>query len=262
MDDTADATGETADGRDARWGLCSAFACPLPGTVKRGEALLCCCHAEGDAGANDAVTRLVRSRRAVYTATLDVRAHVGADDWPQVYRAVQQRLLDAGYADLLPCELDASPYQPGRALAKQWLARLERFLLDTVRDGLRQLEAQAKATTGAARYSPPLPSSRDCAARMRAALASTATRVPSAQWAFDLLDGIAENPASAPPPEAIRIALDAVASSAGRACVERASEAQRARWRCALEAISGAAAALVPSRVPGEDDEEPEREEA
>ncbi|MDR6384954.1 hypothetical protein [Paraburkholderia caribensis] len=243
---------------DERWGQCSSRACPLLGTVGRGGQWWCFCHFEADAGEADTVTRIVRSHRAIYTATLDVRAHVGADDWPRVYRSVQQRLLDAGHADLLPCELDASPYRPGRPIVQQWLARLERFLLDAVRDGLRRIAAQAATESGAGPRTPP-PSSRDCVARMRATLAPLAKREASAQWAFDLLERIAAKPTNAPPPEAVRCALDAVGSPAGRAYAASATDTQRARWRAALQVIGSSAAAAMPSREPGEDDEEPER---
>jgi hypothetical protein len=255
----SEATDNATATRDARWGMCGAHGCPLLGTVKRGDAWVCFCHHEADAGSNDVVTRIVRSHRAVYTATLDVRAHFGAEDWPRVYRSAQERLLDAGHPDLLPCELDASPYRPGRPIVQQRLTRLERFLLDAVRDGLRRIaQAKGQAETHAAQRTPP-PSSRECVARMRATLAPPAMRLLSAKWAFDLLDGIAANPSNAPPPGAVQIALDAICSPAGRAFAASATDAQRERWRVALEMIGGAAAVMMPSREPGEDDEEPEQ---
>ena len=254
MGDEADSgTGMAGGERDEHWGLCSAFGCLLPGTLKRCDAWVCFCHHEADAGANDAVTRIVRSHRAVYTATLDVRAWIGSDRWPRVYRSVQERLLEAGHAGLLPCSLDASPYRPGRPIVQQWLARLERFLLDAVRDGLRRLSVQANPGTSGPKQT--RPSSRECVARMRATLASLAKCEPSVKWAFELLDGIAAKPANAPPPEAVRTALDAIRSSAGRAYIANATDEQRGRWRAALDALGGTAAGLVPSREPGADDE-------
>lgn len=98
--------------------------------------------------------------------------------------------------------------------------------------------------------------SRDCMARMRAILAPLAApREPSAKWAFELCARLARRPTSASNANAIRIALDAIRSPAGRACVESATAQQRARWRAALETLGYQAAALMPSRVPGEDDE-------
>jgi hypothetical protein len=237
---------------DPRWALCSVRGCPLVGTMGRAGQWWCCCHFDTDASANDTVTRGIRRHRAVYLATLDVRAAIGTDAWPRAYRTAQDRLLEAGHTDLLPCELDASPYRPGRPTVQQWLARLERFLLDSVRAEMQRVAREAQPDPVQKRA---LPSSRDCAARMRVALAQLAARLPSARWAFDLLDGIAQKSTGAPPPDALRIALEAIRSQAGRAYIADATDEQRAHWRAALEAIGGMAADLMPSRVPGEDDE-------
>jgi len=249
MDDEAQTE---AAPRDPRWALCGVRGCPLAGTIGRAGQWWCYCHFDADVSANDAITRVIRSHREVYTATVDVRATIGTDAWPRTYRTVQERLLDAQRADLLPCELDASPYRPGRPIVSQWLARLERFLFDAVRAELQRIAREAKSEPVVKRVRP---ASRDCVARMRATLAPIVARVPSARWAFDLLDGIARKPTSAPPPEALRIALETVRSQAGRTYVANATDEQRARWRAALESIGCAAADLMPSRVPGEDDE-------
>ncbi|MGF6968147.1 hypothetical protein OKW43_005175 [Paraburkholderia sp. WC7.3g] len=254
MDDDSKANGTEA-ARDPRWGFCEAYGCPLFGTVGRAGKWLCFCHFEADAGANDVVTRIIRGHFAVYRSVVDVRRGLVSERWPLVRREVQQRLVESGYADLLPDERDASPYRAGRPNTPQWLARLERFLLDAVREGLRELAVQDGTGSGMARR--PLASSRECVARMRAILAPLATREPSARWAFDLLDGIAAKPANAPPPEAVRIALEAIRSPAGRAYVVNAADEQRERWRVALEVLGGTLADIMPSRVPGEDDEEP-----
>ncbi|WP_277187646.1 hypothetical protein [Caballeronia sp. BR00000012568055] len=249
MDDEAQTE---ATPRDARWRLCGVPGCPLVGTIGRAGQWWCYCHFDADTSANDAITRVIRKHRAVYLATVDVRASIGTDGWPRMYRTVQERLLDAQCADLMPCELDASPYRPGRPIVSQWLARLERYLHDAARAELQRMARDA--TPEAVTRRAPLPS-RDCVARMRATLAPIAARVLSPRWAFELLDGIARKPTHAPPPEALRAALDAIRSQTGRAYVANATDEQRARWRAALESIGGTAAGLMPSRVPGEDDE-------
>lgn len=257
MSDMTEAADSTTAARDARWALCGVRGCPLDGTIGRAGQWWCYCHFDTDASANDVVTRAIRRHRAVYLATLDVRASIGTDAWPRAYRSVQERLLEAGHADLLPCELDASPYRPGRPIAQQWLARLERFLLDAASVELQRVARETKPDAAVKRTTS---SSRDCVARMRARLALLAAREPSPKWAFDLLERIAARPACAPPPEAVRTALDAMCSQAGRTYVASATNEQRARWRAALETIGGVAAGLMPSRVPGEDDEPVESE--
>ncbi|CAG9265725.1 hypothetical protein BDI4_910060 [Burkholderia diffusa] len=231
--------------RGSRWGFCEAYGCPLLGTFGRGGRSWCFCHFEIDASANDAVTHIIRNHWAVYSSVLDVHAWFGSDDWPRVYRSVQQRLLDAGRVDLLPDERDASPYRPGRPIMQQWLARLEHFLFDAVHAALRRAKPNANAK-------PAPPSSRDCVERMRATLSRCP---PSPKWAFDLLDGIAAKPSAARSPESVRIALDAVASSAGRLYIANTTDEQRGRWCAALETLGGTVAHLVRSREPGEDDE-------
>jgi hypothetical protein len=93
-------------------------------------------------------------------------------------------------------------------------------------------------------------------ARMRAIVAGLAHVKPSPAWAFRLLDKAATKTANRPPPNAVRIALDAIGSPAGRAYFANATSEERTRWRAALAAIGSTAAGLMPSRVPGEDDEE------
>jgi hypothetical protein len=130
------AAGDDARGPD--WGRCSAYGCPLAGTLKRGDRWVCYAHFDCDPGRNDEVTRVIRRHRAVWCATLDIRAWYGTDDWPQVYRAICLRLCAASRADLMPGDIDCSPYRPGRPIVQQWLARLERFLLDAVDRELRE----------------------------------------------------------------------------------------------------------------------------
>ncbi|WP_434107672.1 hypothetical protein [Paraburkholderia caffeinilytica] len=254
MSDEAETATDSAGGEcDPRWGLCVCPGCPLLGTLGRGGEWVCFCHFDADWGARDFVTAVIRRHFAVYRAVLDVRRGFVSERWPQAYREAQQRLIESGYADLLPDARDVSPYRPGHPIVQQWLARLERFLRDAVRAALRERMADAAANSSIAKRPPP--SSRDCVARMRATLAPLAHRAPSAKWAFDLLDGIAARPANAPSPEAVRIALDAISSPAGRAYIANATDEQRGRWRAALGIIGGGAAGLIPSRVPGEDDE-------
>ncbi|WP_434110442.1 hypothetical protein [Paraburkholderia caffeinilytica] len=92
-------------------------------------------------------------------------------------------------------------------------------------------------------------------ARMRAiAAAMLRNSRPSPKWAFGFLDKVAKLGRIPGPHDARKNALDAVASSAGSAYIANATDEQRGRWRAAL-AIIGCAAGLIPSRVPGEDDE-------
>jgi hypothetical protein len=233
--------------RDARWGYCAAYGCPLLGTVGRGGRWWCCCHAEASVEANDAITHGIRRHQAVHAATLDVRGSAGAADWALAYRAAQQRLLDAGYAELLPDGRDASLLGARRTILPQWLARLERFLHDAA------LAAPRSAARDGALPAPP--TSRACMTRMRTRLAPLDRRTPSARWAFVLLDHLAAHPHDIPAIEPVRAALDAIGSRAGRAVIAAASDAERMRWRAGLAAIGGKAANLLPSREPGEDDE-------
>ena len=194
-------TGSDTDARDVSQGRCAAFGCQLPGTDRRGDAWLCYCHFEASPGTTDLVTRAIRRHRAVYTATLDVRASACTDEWLRVYRQVQQRLFDGGYEDLLPDRRDFSPYHPGRPIVQQWLTRLERFLADAVRDEVRQVLAQTNPEPVAKR---PSLSSHECVKRMSEQLAAHAARIPSPQWAFDLLDSIAANDYAPQKPYALR----------------------------------------------------------
>ncbi|MBC8722109.1 hypothetical protein F6X37_11040 [Paraburkholderia sp. 31.1] len=97
-----------------------------------------------------------------------------------------------------------------------------------------------------------------CMARMRDALAPIEGVTPSPRWAFAmLLRGSARNgrPLTA---EARRVAADAVVSSVGRAYAADAPAAERAQYRAVFEAAYRARGGVPPSRVPGEDDEEPQ----
>ncbi len=237
-------------GHDPRRGFCACPGCPLLGSFGRGGDWYCFCHYDTDYGARDFVTAVIRRHFAVYRASVDGRRGFASDAWPQAYREVQQRLIDFGYSDLLPDARDASPYRPGRPIVQQWLARVERFLSDAVRAALRERAVEAAHEGGEKKRV--LPSSRDCVERMKASISN---RAPSAKWAFDMLDGIAANPAHARPPEAVRVALDAIRSPAGRAHIANATDAERGRWHAALEAIGGDASDCVPSREPGADDE-------
>ncbi|CAG9241108.1 hypothetical protein BDI4_100049 [Burkholderia diffusa] len=243
--DNDDERGASEPKRDAHWGYCAAYGCPLLGTVGRGGRWWCCCHAEAGVEANDAITHGIRRHQAVHAATLDVRGSAGSADWALAYRAAQQRLLDAGYAELLPDDRDASLLGASRTILPQWLARLERFLRDEA------LAAPQSAVRGATAP----PTSRACVARMRARLAPLDRRAPSARWAFVLLDHLAARPHDIPASEPVRAALDAISSRAGRAVIAAATDAERMRWRAGLAAIGGKAANLLPSREPGEDDE-------
>lgn len=249
-DDGIDARSAAEPQRSTGWGDCAAYGCPLLGTIGRGGLWWCCCHANASVEANDAITHGIRRHPAVHAAVRDVRGSAGAADWARAYRTAQQRLLDAGYAELLPDSRDASPLGASQTILPQWLARLERFLRDAALAG-----PPSAARDGSDGPKPPRPTSRACMTRMRARLAPLDQRTPSARWAFALLDHLAAHPRDVPAIEPVRAALDAIGSRAGRAVIAAATDAERMRWRAGLAAIGGAAANLLPSREPGEDDE-------
>ncbi|MGF6636793.1 hypothetical protein [Paraburkholderia sp. MM6662-R1] len=96
-----------------------------------------------------------------------------------------------------------------------------------------------------------------CLARMWAILAPLADRRPSPQWAFEmLLRGCAKNGAPLTY-ETKRIAIDAALSPAGRAYLDDAPTEKRAQYRAVFNAACRLRGGVLPSRVPGEDDEEP-----
>ena len=114
---------------DRPGGLCSAFDCPLFGSLGRGGQWVCFCHLNADSAVWAEVTRLVRENEPIAASTLDIRRFYQSDEWPSAYRGIVKRLRDAGREDLLPSpEKDASPYRPGKVIVRQWLARLEREL--------------------------------------------------------------------------------------------------------------------------------------
>ncbi|OLL27451.1 hypothetical protein BTH42_31895 [Burkholderia sp. SRS-W-2-2016] len=95
-------------------------------------------------------------------------------------------------------------------------------------------------------------------ARMRELLAPLANRKPSPQWAFDMLLRSCGKNGAALTYEARRISIDAVVSLAGRAFYSNASPDLCAKYRAVFAAALHARGDALPSRVPGEDDEEPQ----
>lgn len=122
------------------WGICAAHGCPLLGTLG-GSPWYCFCHHGRPNGANDAITARLRSDELlpIVQATLDIRRCFGSfRDYPDIYRSLQQRLIQADRRDLLLGEADCSPHRPGKPIVKQWLARLERELIKATADSGRQ----------------------------------------------------------------------------------------------------------------------------
>jgi len=163
-------------------------------------------------------------------------------------------------------------------LKRAWSLRLHGLSPESLRAGLRALDGLQHPPTlpeflglcrearvqqfanSAPRLGSSLPPctpgvAEDNLRRMRAIADSVKSCKPSPEWAFDVLDRIAARPVKAPPDGAGRIALDVIASPAGRAFIANATDEKRGRWRAALETLGGNTAELVASRVPGCDDE-------
>lgn len=125
------------------WGMCAAYGCPLLGSVGADGRWYCFCHAGRPSSANDAITARLRSGEysPIVQATLDIRRCFSAfRDQPDAYRQIQHRFVQAGRRDLLLGEADCSPERPGQPIVKQWLARLERHLIEATSDlGQQQL---------------------------------------------------------------------------------------------------------------------------
>lgn len=118
-------------------GQCAIYGCPLTGSLGRGDAWVCFCHYDASASDLQAITAVLRRHKAVGAAACDIRLFYGTDDWPTAYRGIRRRLLDAGMADMLPgggdqgeaTDVDCAAQRPGRPIVKEWLARLEGYLL-------------------------------------------------------------------------------------------------------------------------------------
>lgn len=111
-------------------GLCEAYGCPLFGSLGRGGAWVCFCHANADSEVWQEVTRIIRENEAIAASTLDIRRFRFSDDWPQAYRGIAKRLREADRADLLPnANADGTPHRGNATILVQWLARLERELV-------------------------------------------------------------------------------------------------------------------------------------
>ncbi|MEX3635988.1 hypothetical protein [Paraburkholderia sp. BR14320] len=110
-------------------GQCAIYGCPLAGSLGRGDEWVCYCHYGAAADDLQAITQVLRQNRAIGESTVDIRLFYGTDHWPSAYRGIQRRLLDAGLPDMLPGEADRAPDRPGGPVVKQWLARLEGYLL-------------------------------------------------------------------------------------------------------------------------------------
>jgi hypothetical protein len=114
------------------WGMCAAFGCPLLGTLDSEGQWYCFCHAHRPSSANDAITAKLRGHLApVVESTLDIR-RCGASfhGAPDMYRAIQKRLIAAGRRDLLlganGADRSTDRVEP---IVKQWLGRLEGALI-------------------------------------------------------------------------------------------------------------------------------------
>ncbi|WP_395066155.1 hypothetical protein [Paraburkholderia silvatlantica] len=117
------------------WGMCAAFGCPLLGSLGSEGQWYCFCHAHKPSSINAVITAKLRGQLApIVETTLDIR-RCGASfhQSPDLYRAIQRRLLAAGRRDLLlgANGADCSPYRPGEPNVKLWLGRLEGVLIAT-----------------------------------------------------------------------------------------------------------------------------------
>lgn len=129
---------ELVVGRDERWGMCSAYGCPLAGSMgnEPGGAWYCFCHIGKRSTENDRITRtLVDEYDWLVQSTLEIRGARGSKRWPEIYRNIQQRLIRAGRSDLLLSEKDESPHKPGYRNTTIWLMRLERELIEATESG-------------------------------------------------------------------------------------------------------------------------------
>lgn len=115
------------------WGMCAAFGCPLFGTVGSDGLWYCFCHVHKPSSLNGRITAKLRGHLApVVETTLDLRrCACSFHEKPDLYRAIQRRLIAAGRRDLLfgANGADSSPYRPELLIAREWLARLEGALM-------------------------------------------------------------------------------------------------------------------------------------
>lgn len=118
------------------WGFCAAFGCPLLGTRGSEGRWYCFCHVDKPSNFNDAITRELRENHMhVVESTLDLRAYgcsFYGEKAAKAYRMIQNRLMAADRRDLLlgADGNDCSPHKPGKPIARMWLQRLERVLID------------------------------------------------------------------------------------------------------------------------------------
>lgn len=143
------------------WGQCAAYGCPLAGSMGGEGKWYCFCHVGRSSSDNDNITRAIQDLDFVAQSTLDIRGARGSDQWPTIYRNIQQRLIRAGREDLLlsPAK-DSSPHRPNQPVLTIWLMRLERELIeasarkDNRKAGATVQTAEVIGPTHAATYHP------------------------------------------------------------------------------------------------------------
>lgn len=113
------------------WGKCFVSGCPLFGSLGRGSEWACYCHYRADASDFSEITNIVLRERHIGEAGVLIRMHYGKESWPDTYRAIQRKLIEADRRDLLfnADGKDTPPSPPCRPgmppVVKMWLARLE-----------------------------------------------------------------------------------------------------------------------------------------
>lgn len=102
------------------WGMCSAYGCPLLGTLGSGGQWWCFCHHEQPPSANAAITLALRERfSTICRLTIALR---GRDE--EAIRLSRQELRGHPNGHDLAFRADADKNAYG------WLLRLERFLIE------------------------------------------------------------------------------------------------------------------------------------
>ncbi|WP_341313896.1 hypothetical protein WN982_00365 [Paraburkholderia sp. IMGN_8] len=118
----------TADHRQP--GMCSAYGCPMVVTTRSGGRWYCACHAGKSPALNDQITRELRRLDFIVDSVIDLRKEYSLGDWEAASNRIQARLIAAGRRDLAIGAADCSPHRPGVPIARMWLQRLERILIE------------------------------------------------------------------------------------------------------------------------------------
>jgi hypothetical protein len=112
--------------RDARWGFCEAYGCPMFGVYGVAGKWFCCCHFQADHAVNDAITAELNRHLWIVESTLEIRRFYNSEEWLTVAAGIEKRLRDRERKDLCA------------GFPDEWLGRLESVLTAMCREIGRQ----------------------------------------------------------------------------------------------------------------------------